>query len=393
LVLGDYLLVSQADGLGVCAGRSPNDGDRPLAVAEQVARCTRNPVAQLEPPGERAGGREQVGHHGLGRVNLVGLAGVFVEDALEAVAVELKDKNNLIKCFSYLKAIPSILHQVKKADYLYVFLPGNLSILVSICAIVLKKSYGVYLRGELGIDTKLMGLILSNGDFVHANGHVLVDKAHRFCSDVELTIPMLDLTYQDCFTRKNFKRQPPWNLLYVGRVEVKKGINELVEAAQILKDRKVEFKLNIVGKGSELEKIKTKSREKLGECVQYLGLISDRERLFSLYMNSDLFVFPSHEEGFPRVLYEAMAFQTPIITTFVGSISSVMEHRVNCLRIDVGNPPRLALVIEGTLGDVDLRRKIACNGNKTIRQMLKKNDGKSHAMQVQKKVTKYAKTK
>jgi len=314
-------------------------------------------------------------------------------DGLEAVAIEVKDKNKLIKFFSYLKAVPSILHQVKKADYLYVFFPGNLSLLVSICAIILRKSYGVYLRGERGIDSKWIQLILSNADFVHANGGILADRTRRFCSDVELTIPMLDLTVQECITDKNCKSEPPWNILYVGRVEVKKGITELVEAAQILKDRNIDFKLNIVGEGTELEKLRTKSRENLGECVQYLGLISDRERLFSLYMNSDLFVFPSHEEGFPRVLYEAMAFQTPIITTFVGSISSVMEHKVNCLKIDVGSPGKLALVIEKVLKDVTLRRNIACNGNKTIRQMLKKNDGKSHAKQVQKKVTKYAKTK
>jgi len=314
-------------------------------------------------------------------------------DGLESVAIEVKDKNKLIKFFSYLKAVPSILHQVKKADYLYIFFPGNLSLLVSICAIILKKSYGVYLRGERGIDSKWIQLILSNADFVHANGGILADRTRRFCSDVELTIPMLDLTAQECITDKNCKSEPPWNILYVGRVEVKKGITELVEAAQILKDHNIDFKLNIVGEGAELEKLKAKSRENLGECVQYLGLISDRERLFSLYMNSDLFVFPSHEEGFPRVLYEAMAFQTPIITTFVGSISSVMEHKVNCLRIDVGSSGKLALVIEKVLKDVDLRRKIACNGNKTIRQMLKKNDGKSHTKQVQKKVTKYAKTK
>ena len=312
---------------------------------------------------------------------------------LQALTVKLRSKNNLIKCFSYIKAIPFILHQVKKADYLYVFLPGNLSILVSICAVILKKSYGIYLRGERGIDLKLTRLILSNADFVHANGGVLADKARRFCSDVELTILMFDLTGQDCVTHKNFKSQPPWNILYVGRVEIRKGIYELVEAARILKERNIDFKLNIVGEGTELEKLKRESPKELREYVRYLGLISNRDKLFSLYMNADLFVFPSHGEGFPRVLYEAMAFQAPIITTFVGSISSVMEHEVNCLQVDVGNSEMLALTIEKALRDVSLREKIARNSNKIVYQILKKNDDRSHAKQVQEKVTKYAKTK
>jgi glycosyltransferase involved in cell wall biosynthesis len=312
---------------------------------------------------------------------------------LQTFEVHLKDKNILIKCYSYLKAIPHILCQIRHVDYLYVFLPGNLPALFSICAKVMRKSYGVYLRGELGVDTKLTRLILSNADFVHANGSFLADKAHRFCNDVELTIPMLDLTCQDCVTHKNFKSQPPWDILYVGRVEIRKGISELVEAVQILKERNIDVKLNVVGEGPELKRLKTEIPEKLRENVRYLGLISDRDRLFSLYMNTDLFVLPSHDEGFPRVLYEAMAFQTPIITTFVGSIGSVMEHEVNCLRVDARDSGSIALMIERALADVNLRQKIARNGSKIVCQILKKNNGRSHAKQVQEKVTKYEKAK
>jgi glycosyltransferase involved in cell wall biosynthesis len=310
---------------------------------------------------------------------------------LEAFAVHLKDKNILIKCYSYLKAIPPILRQIRNVDCLYVFLPGNLSVLFSICAIVFRKSYGVYLRGELGIDTKLVRLILSNADFVHANGGFLADKAHRFCRDVELTVPMLDLTTRVCITRKNFKSQPPWNILYVGRIEVRKGIYELIEAARILKERNIDFKLNIVGDGPELKRLKTETPEELRENVRFLGLISNRNRLFSLYMNADLFVLPSHDEGFPRVLYEAMAFQAPIITTFVGSIGSILEHEVNCLRIDVRNTEMIALMIERALRDVNLRQKIAHNAGDIICQILKNTNGKSHARQVQEKLSKYAK--
>jgi glycosyltransferase involved in cell wall biosynthesis len=310
---------------------------------------------------------------------------------LETLAVRLQDKNILIKCYSYLKAIPAILRQIRNVDCLYVFLPGNLSVLFSICAIVFRKPYGVYLRGELGIDTKLVRLILSKADFVHANGGFLADKAHRFCNDVELTVPMLDLTTRDCVTCNSFKSQPPWNILYVGRIESRKGIYDLIAAARILKEQNIDFKLNIVGDGPELKKIKIKTPEELRENVCFLGLISDRKRLFSLYMNADLFVLPSHDEGFPRVLYEAMAFQAPIITTFAGSIGSILEHEVNCLRIDIRNTEMIALMIERALRDVDLRQKIAHNAGEIICQMLNNTNGKSHARQVQEKLSKYAK--
>ena len=314
-------------------------------------------------------------------------------DKLEAIAIELNGKNSLTKCFYYLKAIPSILHQIRKADFLYVFLPGNLSKLFSIFAIILKKPYGIYLRGEHGFNRKSMSLILSKSNFVHANGRILADKASRFCRNVEMTIPMLDLTDSNCLTHRNFKNQPPWNILYVGRVETRKGIHELIEAARIIKEQAIDFELNIVGEGPELEKLKTALPEELDQHIRYLGLISDRNKLFSLYMNADLFVFPSHEEGFPRVLYEAMAFQVPIITTFVGSIGSVMQHEENCLRVDVGDSKMIALMIERALNNVQLRQKIADNASKVVRQILKRKNGSSHAKQVHQKVSKYEKTK
>lgn len=295
------------------------------------------------------------------------------------------------KLISCGKALVSVLREVRNADYLYLFLPGTLSRLVSACALRLGKPYGVYLRGERGIDTQWMQRVLSGAEFVHANGGVLVRKVRALCHDVELTVPMLDLTLQDCVDRREFRAQPPWNVLYVGRVEGRKGVFELVEAARSLKQHGISFQLNIVGDGADLQRIKTRLNGELAGYIRYRGLVSDRQELFSLYKKADLFVFPSHDEGFPRVLYEAMAFQTPIVTTFVGSIPSLMCHDENCLRVDVGDPVALASAIQRALKDVELRRKIASRSSETIRRLLESNRGDSHARQVKDKVSMYVK--
>ena len=313
------------------------------------------------------------------------------ETRVEAVAVEVSGPGVVRKACSYAKRMPLIWHEIRRADYLYLFVPGTLSLLVSTCARFARKSYGIYLRGERGMNGRTTRWALSGADFIHANGAVLADRARRLCNDVELTVPMVDLTLKDCIKSRVFRDRPPWEILYVGRMEGGKGVVELVEAAKILKKRGIDFHLSMIGDGAKLEAIRAEAEQGLDTCIRCLGLISDRERLFSLYRAADLLVLPSHDEGFPRVLYEAMAFQTPIITTFVGSISSLMKDKVNCLRVGVGNPVELASTMERVMADVGLRRKIAGNGSGTIRQLLESNRGNSHARQVWERVAKHAK--
>jgi glycosyltransferase involved in cell wall biosynthesis len=110
--------------------------------------------------------------------------------------------------------------------------------------------------------------------------------------------------------------------------------------------------------------------------------VNDDELLGRYYREADLFCLPSHDEGFPRVLYEAMLHGTPIVTTFVGSISSVMEDSLNCLRVDVRSPVALADTIERTLRSPDLRKRLSDNGYATMEPILRRMKAGNHAKQV-----------
>jgi glycosyltransferase involved in cell wall biosynthesis len=83
-----------------------------------------------------------------------------------------------------------------------------------------------------------------------------------------------------------------------------------------------------------------------------------------------LFVLPTHEEGFPRVLYEAMIKSAVIVTTMVGGIPGLMEDGVNCLAIPVGDAPAIADAIERLADDAPLRRRLAEQGLSTVREVL-----------------------
>jgi len=159
----------------------------------------------------------------------------------------------------------------------------------------------------------------------------------------------------------------------------------LVNAAESLRAKGVDFTLNLAGGGPELEQHQRSLPGGLADRVRFLGAVADRRALRELYLNADMFVFPSHDEGFPRVLYEAMTFGVPIITTFVGGISSVMNNGVNCLRIEGRQPEQIADRVVELINDAGLRARIAQEASRNLRKLMA-GWGRSHAQQVAEKI-------
>ncbi len=76
----------------------------------------------------------------------------------------------------------------------------------------------------------------------------------------------------------------------------------------------------IAGDGSEAESIKKQAQEAgLSQRVHLLGRVS-RDTVKKLYQTSDIFIMPSHEEGSPHSLIEAMAYGLPSVSFAVGGV-------------------------------------------------------------------------
>jgi glycosyltransferase involved in cell wall biosynthesis len=105
--------------------------------------------------------------------------------------------------------------------------------------------------------------------------------------------------------------------LFAGRFASNKGIDILLEAAQILHDRGYggRFRVNLVGKGPLWEDLQ--ARYQLPD-VHFLGFVPD-EGLDALYLEDHVFVLPTLFEGMPTVVLEAMARAMPILVTDVGA--------------------------------------------------------------------------
>ena len=246
-----------------------------------------------------------------------------------------------------------------------------------------RRPYGAYLRGVAGMESVLLRWALRHAQFVLATGDTLRDRAREFGADAETVVPMLEIEAADVEERVDFREEGPYRLLFVGRVDEAKGVRELVTAVRRLLEAGQAVELDILGGGEDLE-----TCEGLAEglsAVRFRGVVSDRGELASFFRRADLFILPTHAEGFPRVLYEAMAHGTPIATTFVGGISSVMVDGENCLRLDVKNPGQLADTVATALRSSGLRRRLSEAGTATIRRLLE-GWKQSHADQVTAKI-------
>jgi glycosyltransferase involved in cell wall biosynthesis len=142
----------------------------------------------------------------------------------------------------------------------------------------------------------------------------------------------------------------------VARLVEEKGVPELIEAASRLDDRYVVL---IVGPRDN-EKSDAVSEELLtraeADGVRFLGMRKDVDRV---YQGIDIFVLPSHREGFPRAAMEAAASGLPVIATDIRGCRQVVEDGVNGLLFPVRDVGALTSAIVRVGEDEELRARMS----------------------------------
>jgi glycogen(starch) synthase len=159
-----------------------------------------------------------------------------------------------------------------------------------------------------------------------------------------------------------------WRLLYVGRIDERKGISDALTALAQLPP---EATLTIVGEGDGRE------RERLLAQVTALGL-GDRARLIgmrahaelpSLYHAADAVLFPVRwQEPWGIVPLEAMALGLPVVATGLGGSGEYLRAEENCVLVPPARPGALADAVRRLHGDPALRERLRAGGEQTARR-------------------------
>lgn len=114
-------------------------------------------------------------------------------------------------------------------------------------------------------------------------------------------------------------------LLWVGRMVPVKGLDVLIAAAALLRDRGLAFRLALVGDGPLRSSLEAEVAARgLAGLVSFVGNVG-HDGLPDWYRAADLTVLPSRSEGVPNVLRESLACGTPFVASRVGGISEIAE--------------------------------------------------------------------
>jgi len=151
-------------------------------------------------------------------------------------------------------------------------------------------------------------------------------------------------------------------VLYVGRLDPRKGVTYLLKAFYIVKKKIPRAKLLIIGEGSlKRHLIRLAIRLGIKEDVIFYGKVA-RDLLPSIYKIADVCVVPSIYEPFGLVAIEALASGTPVVASAVGGLIDIIKHYENGVLVKPGDVHDLAGTIIKLLSDRELlnniRRKI-----------------------------------
>ena len=148
-----------------------------------------------------------------------------------------------------------------------------------------------------------------------------------------------------------FRLAPVWcrgdGILFVGRLSEEKGVGNLIAAMALLRDRGVELRTVLVGRGPQESRLRALKRQFGLRTVEFRGPL-DRVGVRAELEAAAIFVLPAvvasdgNRDALPNVLKEAMAMELPVVTSDICGIEELVQHELSGLLISESSPENLA---------------------------------------------------
>lgn len=177
-------------------------------------------------------------------------------------------------------------------------------------------------------------------DYVYSYGDGITDIIKKNFRNIEDRIIEIPTGIEpEWLYENNIVVHKPLRFAFLGRYERRKGIAELNAALKNLAGKK-EFEFHFVGPIPEEEQIRS------GQ-IKYHGVVGDAEKIKEILRSTDVFVLPSHSEGMPNVVMEAMASGCAVLATDVGAVKLMVDNDTGWLI-----KPRSAAAVEKKIAEI-----------------------------------------
>lgn len=189
-------------------------------------------------------------------------------------------------------------------------------------------------------------------------------------------------------TRSAFAPDGEPLLLYFGRLEWEKGVQDLLAALPSIRRDHPGTRLVIAGRGRHLEELVTQARKlRVRRAVHFAGHLPDRE-LRAALSAADAVVLPSRYEPFGIVALEAAAAEAPLIASTAGGLGEVVIDGITGLAFSPGDSAAIRVAVDSVLRD----RKSARRRARTARARLAEDFDWAHIAQATAEVYRRART-
>jgi phosphatidylinositol alpha-mannosyltransferase len=148
------------------------------------------------------------------------------------------------------------------------------------------------------------------------------------------------------------------NILFVGRLEERKGLIHLLRAYHRLRKRHVDARLLVAGAGPKMREYRRYAGLRGIRDVEFLGRVSDEEKA-RYFASADIFCAPNTgQESFGIVLLESMAAGVPLVASDIHGFKQVVQRNVQGLLVEPSNPRALAAALYKLAGNPELRHQM-----------------------------------
>ncbi len=263
-----------------------------------------------------------------------------------------------------------------RPDLVHIHIGGPVSLYREALYAQAARAHGIptvlHIHGTHGLEQAVAGSRMARGTMKHLlRGAAMVLVVNKAAAatvqgwagpDVPVRVLYNPVDPDDLTEQASHDPEPPVTVLYVGWIIRAKGVWDLLDAIPQVTARVPGVRFVLAGHGADWDAFQEElAQRSFGPELEVLGWVTGPERQRA-YADADIFCLPSHSEGFPVTIVEAMTAGLPVAATNISGIPDAVIHGETGLLFDAHDPAAMADAIVQLAQDRELRVKLGAAG-------------------------------